>query len=311
MPTHSMVSQDMPMHMSMNPGIVQPHHMMAPGMPIGMLPNPMVHEHIQQTTMYNNSESPYHHHMQSLGCPPPQPQHVPQQPPLQQLQQLPVQQPILPCTSESQIVSNPIPYSESMMPPVHIEQPIQIPPEQQPQAEIASSPQQQQEQQMQPPSLMPQSPVESDSQACAESPEIEQADQSPPPQSEVQSPVSETEIKKDSDPDTKSPTPSPRIEKLENVKNDNTSVGSRQSRSLSPAELNEPQSLERDCWSGSDHDPPPPTLIAEVSPPTSPKIENEIAETSVFNFTEDDEPPPPLHSLPERTPRKLKGLARY
>lgn len=313
MPTHPMVPQDM-MHMNMNPNMAQPHHMMASGIPhMGMPPNPMHHEHMSQSSMYNNSESAYHHHMQSLGCPP---QHIPQQqPPPQQLQQLPVQQPILPCAPESQIVSNSVPYSDPIMPPVHLEQqPHIMPPEQQqPQQQQQPLPQQQeqlQQQQIQPPPLMSQSPVELESQPRAESPLLEQISQSPPLQSEVQSPspLAETDVQKDSNSDIVSPPQSPNVEKTIVVENDDTSVISRQSRSLSPAELNEPQSLERDCWSGSEHDPPPPTLTAEVSPPGSPKVENETAETSVFNFTEDEEPPPPLHSLPERSPRKLKGL---
>jgi len=316
MPTHPMVPQDMmPMHMNMSPGMAQPHHMMAPGMPhMGMPPNPMHHEHIPQSSMYNNSESAYHHHMQSLGCPPPQ--HVPQQPPPQQLQQLPVQQPIIPCTSESQIVSNSVPYQEPIMPPVHLEQPIQMSPEQQQPQQQNPQPQQPQQeelpqQQIQQPPIMPQSPVESESQSRAESPLMEQINQSPPPESEVLSPQVPTEVKKDSDPDIQSPIGSP-VEEKSVVDNDNTSVVSHRSRSLSPAELNEPQSLERDCWSGSEHDPPPPTLTAEVSPPASPKVENEeIAESSIFNFTEDEEPPPPLHSLSDGSPRKLKGLPRY
>lgn len=334
MPTHSMVPQDMmPMHMNMNPGMAQPHHMMASGMPLmGMPPNPMHHEHMSQSSMYNNSESAYHHHMQSLGCPP---QHVPQQPPPQQLQQLPVQQPILPCTSESQIVSNSVPYSDPIMPPVHVEQPMQMVPEQQQPTQVQPQPQQQheqiqqqqqtqaqpqpqqqheqtqQQQQIQRP-ITPQSPAVSEPQVRAESPVIEQGNPSPPPEpvDEVLSPLAQPEIKTDTNPDPQSP-PSPNVEVCEPVENDNKSLKSAQSRSLSPAELNEPQSLERDCWSGSEHDPPPPTLTAEVSPPTSPKAENETTETSVFNFTEDEEPPPPLHSLPDGSPRKLKGSSRY
>lgn len=317
MPTHPLVSQEiMPMHININPGMAQPHHMMAPGIPhMGISPNPMHHEHMSQSSMYNNSESAYHHHMQSLGCPPP-PQHMTSTP--QTLQQLPVQQPILPCTSDSQLVSNSVPYSDPTMPPAHIEQPIQMSPEhqQQSQPEVQPLLQPQQDQlplQIQQPPVMPQSPVETEPQVRAESPLIEQINQSPPPQTVEQSPVHETEVIKDDNPEVESPVLSPDVEKLEPVENDNTSVGSHhsRSRSLSPAELNEPQSLERDCWSGSDHDPPPPTLTAEVSPPASPKeVDNETAETSIFNFTEDEEPPPPLHSLPERTPRKLKGLAR-
>jgi len=321
MPTHPMVPQDMmPMHMNMSPGMAQPHHMLAPGMPhMGMPPNPRHHEHIPQSSMYNNSDASYHHHMQSLGCPPQQ--HVPQQPPPQQLQQLPVQQPIIPCTNtpnnpDSQIVSNSVPYSEPIMPPVHLEQPIQMSPEQQPQQQQHPPPQQPQleelqQQQIQEPQILPQSPVESESPSRAESPLVEQINQSPPPpESEVLSPQAPLEEKKDSDPDIQSPIGSPIVEKPV-VVNDNTSVISHQSRSLSPAELNEPQSLERDCWSGSEHDPPPPTLTAEVSPQTSPKAENEITESSIFNFTEDEEPPPPLHSLSDGSPRKLKGLPKY
>lgn len=311
-----MVQQDMmTIHMNMNPGMTQSHHMMAPGMPhIGIPPNPMHHEHMPQSSMYNNSESAYHHHMQSLGCPPQsQPTHVPQQLPPQQLQQLSVQQPIMPGTSESPVVSNSVPYSDPVMTNVHMEQPLQVPPEQQPQEEVA--PLLQQEQLPQhlnpPPPLMPQSPVELEPQPQVESPIMEQMSQSPLAQTEVQSPELETNVKQDSILDCKSPIPSPTVDPSETLDNDNTSIGSRQSRSLSPAELNEPQSLERDCWSGSEHDPPPPTLTAEVSPPVSSKDENETIETSVFNFTEDEEPPPPLHSLPERTPRKLKGLIRY
>jgi hypothetical protein len=319
-----MVPQEMmPMHMNMNPGMAQPHHIMPTGMPphMGMPPNPMHHEHMPQP-MYNNSESAYHHHMQSLG------QHVPPQHVPQQLQQLPVQQPILPCTSESQIVSNSVPYSDPIMPPVHLEQPLQMPSEQQPQQQQQPPQLQQQEQQqqqlqqqlqqdqlqqqMQQSPIMPSSPVESESQGCSESPLIEQINQSPQPQSEAQSPLPQTEVKEDSNQETQSPNGSPDVKKSVLVENDNTSIGSHQSRSLSPAELNEPQSLERgDCWSGSEQDPPPPTLTAEVSPPTSPKSENETIETSVFNFTEDEDPPPPLHSLPDGSPRKLKGLPKY
>lgn len=159
---------------------------------------------------------------------------------------------------------------------------------------------------------MSQSPDESETQARAESPLMEQVNHSPPPQTEVQSPLDDqAEVKKDSNVDSQSPIQSPNMDKSIVIENDSTSIGSRRSRSLSPAELNEPQSLERDCWSGSEHDPPPPTLTAEVSPPASPKTENETAESSVFNFTEDEEPPPPLHSLPDGSPRKLKGLTRY
>lgn len=319
MPTHPMVPQDMmPMHMNMSPGMTQPHHMMASGMPhMGMPPNPMHHEHIPPSAMYNNSESAYHHHMQSMGCPP---QHVPQQPQPPQLQQLPVQQPILPCTSESPIVSNSVTYSDSLMPPVHVEQPIQMPPEQQqplpqPQQQQQPPPQlqeQEQLQQTQPPPLMPESPVESEIPVQADSPEMEQIDHSPPPQPEVQSPLAQNEVKQDSTPEIQSPIKSPNAETSINVENDNTSVASHQSRSLSPAELKEPQSLERDCWSESEQDHPPPTLTAEISPPASPKVENEtVAESSIFNFTEDEEPPPPLHSLTDGSPRKLKGLTRY
>lgn len=310
MPTHPMAQQDMmPLHMNMNPGMTQSHHMMAPGMPhIGIPPNPMHHEHMPQSSMYN-SESAYHHHMQSLGCPPPQPTHVPQH-----LQQLSAQQSIMPGTSESQVVSNSVSYPEPVMPNIHMEQPIQMPSEQQPQEEVAPLLQQQQEQlpqqQIQPP-LMPQSPVELEPQPRNESPIMERMSESPTTQTDVQSPELETDVKRDSIPDLKSPIPSPNVIQSETIENDNASLGSRQSRSLSPAELNEPQSLERDCWSGSEHDPPPPTLTAEISPPISPKDENKTVETSVFNFTEDEEPPPPLHSLPERTPRKLKGLSRY
>lgn len=348
MPTHPMVSQDMmPMHMTMNSGMgPQPHHMMGSGMPhMGMAPNPMHHEHVPQSSMYNNSETAYHHHMQSLGCPPPQ--HMPQQPPPQQLQQLPVQQPLMPCTSESQIVSNSIPYADSIMPPVHLEQPIQMPPEQQQHqptpSPISSSPppppqlpsppppslppslpppslsppseqhqEQLREEEIQQSSFMTQSPVESELQSRAESPSIEQINQTSPPQSEkVQSPLAQTEEIIDSNSNAQIPTQSPNVENSVPIENDNTSAVSRHSRSLSPAELNEPQSLEQqDCWSGSEHDPPPPTLTAEVSPPASPKTEAETAESSIFNFTEDEEPPPPLHSLTESSPRKSK-LPRY
>lgn len=56
-----------------------------------------------------------------------------------------------------------------------------------------------------------------------------------------------------------------------------------------------PPSLDR-CSSNSDE--PPPMLTAEL--PIEP------LNTSVFNFTEDEEPPPPLHMSMNGSPRKIK-----
>lgn len=56
-----------------------------------------------------------------------------------------------------------------------------------------------------------------------------------------------------------------------------------------------PRSMDR-CSSNSDE--PPPMLTAEL--PMEP------LNTSVFNFTEDEEPPPPLHMSMNGSPRKIK-----
>ncbi len=63
---------------------------------------------------------------------------------------------------------------------------------------------------------------------------------------------------------------------------------------LSP--LGEPPPTPDRCSSNSDE--APPTLTAEL--PTEP------LNTSVFNFTEDEEPPPPLHMSVNGSPRRVK-----
>lgn len=60
--------------------------------------------------------------------------------------------------------------------------------------------------------------------------------------------------------------------------------------------IGEPPPSPDRCSSNSDE--PPPMLTAEL--PT------ESLNTSVFNFTEDEEPPPPLHMSMNGSPRKIK-----